>query len=107
MPAATARVPTLLPRRYMGQLCKHFEHKRPVTLGEADGTITFAMGICTLRADTDAIVMRVEATDDAGLVQLKDVVARHLVRFAFREPVAVDWVADGLPQSDGTFASPA
>ncbi len=95
MPAATARVPTLLPRRYMGQLCKHFEHKLPVTLGETDGVITFGMGICTLRAETDAIVMRVEAPDDEGLARLEDVVARHLVRFAFREPVAVDWVAAG------------
>jgi hypothetical protein len=93
MLAATARVPTLLPRRYMGQLCKHFEHKVPVTLGEADGTITFAMGVCTLQAETDAIVMRVESADADGLAQLEDVVARHLVRFAFREPVAVAWVA--------------
>jgi hypothetical protein len=93
MLAATARVPTPLPRRYISQLCKHFDHKLPVTLGEADGTITFAMGLCTLRAESDAIVMRVESEDAEGLARLEDVVARHLVRFAFREPVAVEWVA--------------
>jgi len=95
MLAATARVPTLLPRRYMSQLCKHFEHKLPVTLSEADGSITFAMGVCTLKAETDAIVMRVESADADGLARLEDVVARHLVRFAFREPVAVEWLAAG------------
>jgi uncharacterized protein len=95
MPIATARVPTLLPRRYMSQLCKHFEHKLPVTLGEAEGCITFAMGVCTLQAETDAIVMRVESADPDGLERLEDVVARHLVRFAFREPVAVEWVSAG------------
>ena len=97
MPAATARVPTSLPRRYMSQLCKHFEHKLPVTLGETDGQITFAMGVCTLQAERDAILMRVEAEDTDGLDRLEDVVARHLVRFAFREPVTVEWV----PSSQG------
>jgi hypothetical protein len=94
MLTATARVPTLLPRRYMGQLCKHFEHKVPVTLGEAEGSISFAMGVCTLQAASDAILMRVEAPDAEALARLEDVVARHLVRFAFREPVAVEWVAE-------------
>lgn len=93
MLAATARVPTPLPRRYMTQLCKHFEHRLPVTLGEAGGRIDFAMGVCTLQATDDAILMRVEAVEAAGLEQLEDVVGRHLVRFAFREPVVVEWIA--------------
>lgn len=92
MLAATARVPTALPRRYMTQLCKHFEHRLPVTLDEAGGRIEFDIGVCTLQTSTDAILMRVEAADAPGLKQLEDVVARHLVRFAFREPVAVDWL---------------
>ena len=93
MPSATARVPTPLPRRYMGQLCKHFEHKLPVTLEEAAGTISFPMGVCALQAETDAIVMHVTAPDAEALARLEDVVARHLIRFAFREPVTVAWVA--------------
>jgi uncharacterized protein len=88
-----ARVPTNLPRRYMSQLCKHFEHKLPVTLGEAEGRILFPMGVCALQATNDAILMTAEAADQEGLERLQDVVARHLVRFAFREPVEVVWEA--------------
>ncbi len=92
---STARVPTALPRRYMSQLCKHFEHKAPVTLGEAEGRITFPMGVCALQATRDAIVMTVEAADQDGLERLQDVIARHLVRFAFRKPVDVVWQPGG------------
>lgn len=93
MLAATARVPTSQPRRYLSQLCKHFEHKVPVILSEAGGRIDFPLGVCTLQATGDAILMRVEAGDAAGLEQVEDVIGRHLVRFAFREPVAVEWIA--------------
>ncbi len=93
MVAAEAMVTTALPRRFMGQLCKHFEHRVPVELNEADGRIAFEGGVCTLQAEADGLRMRVEAADAAGLARLEDVVARHLVRFAFREALVVEWVA--------------
>lgn len=94
MLAATARVPTPQPRRYMTQLCKHFEHRVPVTFSKAGGRIDFPLGVCTLQATSDAILMRVEAEEAAGLEQMEDVIGRHLVRFAFREPVVVEWMAE-------------
>jgi hypothetical protein len=89
-----ARVATELPRRYLGQLCKHFQHKLPVELTETHGRVEFAMGVCTLDAESVAgvLLMRVEAADEAALAKLEDVVARHLERFAFREALAVAWV---------------
>ena len=86
-----ARVVTGTPRRYMGQLCKHFEHKLPVTLEEDSGSIAFSSGVCTLRAEPAVLVMRVSGEEDA-LPQLEDVVARHLLRFAFRSPPEILWV---------------
>lgn len=88
-----ARVATELPRRYLGQLCKHFQHKLPVTLGERHGTIQFSAGTCEVEATEDdkALVLRVTAADAEGLARLEDVVARHLVRFAFREEMQVTW----------------
>ncbi len=86
-----ARVATLLPRRYLSQLCKHFEHRLPVTLAEASGTIGFPDGLCTLNAEADALVMSVTAADPAALAKLEDVVARHLLRFAFRDPPEIRW----------------
>lgn len=41
MPTSEARVPTTAARRYLGQLCKHFEHKLPVALAEHHGRIDF------------------------------------------------------------------
>jgi hypothetical protein len=79
------------PRRYMSQLCKHFEHKLPVTLEESSGSIVFPAGVCTLRAEPAVLVLRVSGEEDA-MTQLEDVVARHLLRFAFRDPPEVAWI---------------
>ncbi len=86
-----ARVQTATPARYLGQLCKHFAHKIPVTLEAHTGSIAFPAGLCRLAADDDVLVLRVEAPDEGALAQVQDVVARHLVRFAFREPPAIEW----------------
>lgn len=93
MLSSEARVPTAVPRRYMAQLCKHFAHKVPATFDETHGRIVFDAGPCALEADPDAgiLVMRVSAAGEADLERLENVVARHLVRFAFREQLEVSW----------------
>jgi hypothetical protein len=93
MTSSTARVSTEKPKRYMEQLCKHFEHKIPVTRSEAENTITFTAGVCKLTTEDNALILNVEAANDADLATLQDVVARHLVRFMFREAVDVQWQA--------------
>ena len=37
--SSEARVATAAPARYLAQLCKHFAHKLPVTLGDDRGRI--------------------------------------------------------------------
>jgi uncharacterized protein len=91
--SSEARMATNLPRRYLTQLCKHFEHRLEVSYAEDDGRITFPAGICTLKAEPEALVMRVEAADEEALHQVEGVVARHLERFAFREPPVINWQA--------------
>jgi hypothetical protein len=44
------------------------------------------------------LIMRVTAADEAALAALEDVVARHLVRFAFREGPEVRWTQQAEPQ---------
>lgn len=95
MSASVATLQTPLARRYMGQLCKHFAHKLPVELGDAAGSIRFEAGICTLAAEPERLVLRVEAADDDARVRLEGVVARHLERFAFRDPPQLDWQPAG------------
>jgi hypothetical protein len=82
-----------MPGRYLSQLCKHFEHKLPVTFDPSHGRIDFSIGPCDLDAATDpeTLIMRVTTTNLADLATLEDVVARHLKRFAFREPPEIAW----------------
>jgi uncharacterized protein len=90
-PSSEARVPTAMPGRYLAQLCKHFGHKLPVTLDGDRGRIEFSGGVCALEARDETLVMRVTAGDEAALARLEDVVARHLLRFAFRETPEIRW----------------
>ena len=84
-----ARFATPLAARYLAQLCKHFAHRLPVTLGETEGRIAFPSGLCVARAEGETLILRVEAPDADQCVQLQGVVERHLARFAFRE-----WAAE-------------
>ena len=88
---AKAIVPTEKASRYLQQLCKHFDHKLPVTFDEHAGNISFAIGECALAADDAALTITATSPGEAELEQLKDVVVRHLVRFAFREDIPVEW----------------
>ena len=57
----------------------------------SDGEITFATGTCRSHADGDTLSVTVEGATPEAIGQLQDVVARHLVRFAFREELAIAW----------------
>ncbi|MBR0682457.1 DUF2218 domain-containing protein [Roseomonas eburnea] len=87
-----ARVATASPRRYLGQLCKHFGHKVPASCDGRLGRIDFPFGPCELDASAeDALVLRVAAADDEALARLEHVVGSHLERFAFREALEIAW----------------
>jgi hypothetical protein len=88
-----ARVATPHASRYLQQLCKHFAHKLPETAFDATaGRIPFPFGDCTLDAsEPDVLVLRATAAGIDDLAKLQDVVARHLERFAFREPLTLTW----------------
>jgi hypothetical protein len=84
-----AEVETAHARRYLAQLCKHFGHKCPTSHDEHAGQITFEMGVCSLQAGAERLTLSLDAPDGLRLERLQDVVARHLVRFAFREDMQV------------------
>ena len=88
---AAARVPTAQASKYLQQLCKHFQHKLPVEFDASLGSIAFPAGKTQLAADGEALSLALEAENAEDLERLKDVVARHLVRFAFREELLVEW----------------
>ena len=97
-----SRTPTSNGSRYLQQLCKHWSHNLKVEFTADAGTVEFPRdargatwtgdGRLTLTAHADALECRIDASSPAHLSALKDVVARHLDRFAFREaPLAFDW----------------
>ena len=92
MPTTTANVPTAQAEKYLKQLCKHWSHKLDVKLEGPTGIVRFEQAAATMTALSDGLTVTIEAADADMLEQIKDVVARHLDRFAFREaPLAFDW----------------
>ena len=98
----TARVPTDSASKYIQQLCKHWSHNLAVEFTPENGTVIFPKdvrgadypgdAVVTFNAVEDGLDVRIDASSDAQLEGLKEVVARHLDRFAFREaPLAFDW----------------
>ena len=92
MATSTARIPTASASRYLQQLCKHWSHKFAVEFDETRGRIPLPIGVATLAAGADALEVRLETEDAGQLPRLKEVLASHLDRFAFREaPLPFDW----------------
>jgi hypothetical protein len=77
--------------KYRKQLCKHFAHKLAVTEDETSGLIPFSIGDCRVESEGDRLTLTLTSPSEAEMIQLEDVVARHLVRFAFREDLAIEW----------------
>jgi hypothetical protein len=94
---SVATIQTNAARRYLGQFCKHFAHKAPVDLDPAlaSGQVTFSAGTCRLTADEDTLTLQVSGETPADIATLEDVTARHLIRFAFREDLALMWTPAG------------
>lgn len=102
---ATSRATVTTPKAagYAAQLAKHFAHKIPARFEGDTGEIAFSAGICRLRAEGETLTLTIEAADAAALAQVQDVVARHLLRFAFREEMVIDWEA--VPSASGDDVS--
>jgi hypothetical protein len=94
--------------RYLQQLCKHWAHRLPVELSFDQGNVTFPKDLrgaddpgdarVTFYSLENALRIEIQATSMDQLERLKDVVARHLDRFAFREaPLAFNWRPAVLP----------
>lgn len=87
-----ARLTTDKAARYMTQLAKHWSHKFAVTLDDTTAQIPLPIGDCRMVADDTGLDITVETADPEGLAKLEQVVADHLLRFAFREGVeALVW----------------
>lgn len=124
MPALSARIDTDRGSRYLTQFCKHAAamgagghgprmhlsailERRQVQVSaewtDTSGTVTFTpWGRCTLSAGESALDIRIDAADEQGLAQIRDVITRDLERFSRREPLTVAWTEPD-EADDGPF----
>jgi len=90
MAKSKAVVETQNASRYLQQLCKHWSHKFTVDFTPTEGHIEFGDGRrVDLRADETALSVEVDSAAD--IQRLEQVVADHIVRFAFREELNFVW----------------
>ncbi len=99
---AEAKVPTDHAEKYAAQLGKHWAHNLDVREDGPARMITFpkdARGadwkgdaLVTLEPVSEALLIRIEASEEGQLEGLKGALERHVDRFAFREtPLRYDW----------------
>jgi hypothetical protein len=111
MPTAEAHIQSEHPGRYLIQLCRHADninHKgrhfalhagevqaRPEVLhvecSDTDGILSLNWGQCVMHAGTDALTLRVEASDEDSLQRMQDLLAADLARFGRRDHLTVSW----------------
>jgi len=94
MAIVTGRAKTASGSKYLQQLCKHWGHKFDVEFSESRGQVRFPSAVATMEAGADALLVTIETDEAESLERLKEVVAHHLDRFAFREaPLPFEWSA--------------
>lgn len=89
-----AQISTESAGRYLGQLCAHFAHKPELEVvrpEENNGVIRFPSGLCSMTATEQILHLEIGGRDQFSLEKLQGVIAKHLERFAFREPPVIEW----------------
>lgn len=88
---ATVNIKTKEGVQYIGKLCRHFRHKIETNYEGNTGTAHFPWGICQMLAEPDALIFDVEAEDAEGMEKIQGALDRHLIKFAFREELVIEW----------------
>ncbi|MAX33080.1 MAG: hypothetical protein CME72_08445 [Halomonadaceae bacterium] len=96
-----ALIVTESPSLHMKKLCRHFSHKLEVSFDDHKGEIHFPIGLTRLEVRDQTLVLEGQADDEAQLERLQQVTADHLLRFARKEPLTIDW-QPGAPAAHST-----
>lgn len=80
------------PERYAKQLASHIGHKAEVTTVDGVHRVKFGFGgTGTISTTSDAVLLSGEAENEDGIRIIKDVLGRHLLKFAKLEDQVLDW----------------
>lgn len=119
MPSVEARVTTQRASRYLVQLCAHLSamsrmHGRfaphggrmpevqHVEWSDDSGVVRMRDGTCTLRATSAALLLRLDAVDDAALAALQRGFGDRVQTIGRRDGLQVQWEAIVEPGSEPT-----
>ncbi len=76
---------------YIRKLCRHFANKIVTSYTETDGRAIFPEAVCLMQATGEQLTFTITAATEAIVIHTEGVVVRHLVKFAFREELVINW----------------
>lgn len=76
---------------YIGKLCRHFRHKIETEYTATSGLATFPFGICEMSATPEHLFFNISASTLEGVEKIKGVLERHLLKFAYKEELVIQW----------------
>lgn len=91
MHAISMTTKTEFASKYLQQLCKHFAHKVTVSYDEKQAEVAFPFGQCRMDAQSDELTIHFQTDNETTLQQAREVIDVHLLRFAFKEQLQLDW----------------
>jgi hypothetical protein len=87
-----ASVGTMMPDRYLAQLCKHFSQQVTATYSDRKGRADFNFGHCSMQTAKHALMLVVEAEDESSLARVQHIVSTYLERSMWREKPTINWI---------------
>ncbi len=97
---STTHIVTKEGSSYIRKLCRHFVHKVPVSYTETTGRAELPSGLCLMQANENELQFHISASSVEAIAKAEDVVVRHLVQFAFREELIINWHRETLQTAD-------
>jgi len=91
MKKSTTAIATEAASQYIGKLCRHFRHKIETTYTSTTGHAEFPFGTCKMSATPSALIFDITAPDAEGIEKIKGVLVRHLLKFSYKETLAIEW----------------
>ncbi len=88
---AQTTVETEKATRYLKALCNHFDRKVEATYTDTQGSVAFGFADCQMEATDDTLSITIQSETDEGFGRVKYVISDHLVRFAPKEDLIIDW----------------
>jgi hypothetical protein len=87
-----ASVGTLVPDRYLAQLCQHLSREVSATYSDREGRAEFGFGQCSLQTGRGALMLVVEAEDETSLARVQRIVSSYLEQSMWREKPTINWI---------------